>query len=401
MEDGPQTREELLAEVDALRRRVAALERGLSPLQDAVQASEERLRILFAAVPDLIIRIRRDGTFLDFSPSTEFATYVPPDRFLGSKMRQLMPPEMADTVMQAIERALQFRTRETVEYELAEREGIRHYEARIVVSGPDEVVAIVRDITLRKSAESALRESEQRYRDLFERSQGIVCTHDLDGNLLSVNPAAAQSVGYEPDELAGTNLIELIVPTARHLLAVYLERIRTEGEDAGIIHVMDRGGEDRYWTYRAVLRAEEGKTPYVIGHALDVTELKRAEQAAQAYEARCRAFFQHSPLAACRVGVDEQVIGVNQLMVDMLGYSSEDELVGRGVAELFASAAARERLLQPCREGTAVQGLEVAWRSKGGHEIVARSSAWSVLLDDDKPDSFQIVAELAPGRARG
>lgn len=401
MEDRPQTREELLAELDALRRRVAALESGLSPLQDAVQASEERLRILFAAVPDLIIRIRRDGTFLDFSPSTEFTTYVPPDRFLGSKMRELMPPEMVDTVMGAIERALQFRTRETVEYELAEREGIRHYEARIVVSGPDEVVAIVRDITLRKRAENALRESEQRHRDLFERSQGIVCTHDLDGNLLSVNPAAARSVGYEPHELAGMNLVELIVPTARHLFPPYLERIRTEGEDAGIIHVIAHGGEDRYWTYRAVLRAEEGKTPYVIGHALDVTELKRAEQAAQAYEARCRAFFENAPMATCRVSLDEQVTALNQPLVDMLGYSTEEELVGRDVGGLFASAAARDRLLQPCREGRAVQGLEVAWRSKDGREIVVRSSAWSVLLEDGRPDSFQIVAELAPARDRG
>jgi len=44
--------------------------------------------------------------------------------------------------------------------------------------------------------------SEKRHRDLVENSQGFICIHDLDGNLLSVNPAAAQSLGYTPDEMA-------------------------------------------------------------------------------------------------------------------------------------------------------------------------------------------------------
>ena len=75
-------------------------------MSDQDQSFEERLRMFFAAVPDLVFRIRKDGTFLDFSPSTEFTTYVPPDRFLDKKIHDIMPTDMADTITAGMDRAL-------------------------------------------------------------------------------------------------------------------------------------------------------------------------------------------------------------------------------------------------------------------------------------------------------
>ncbi|MBA3356099.1 MAG: PAS domain S-box protein [Pyrinomonadaceae bacterium] len=58
----------------------------------------------------------------------------------------------------------------------------------------------------RQASEQRLRESEQRYRNLVENSQGLICTHDLEGTLLSVNPAVAHLSGYQPSEMVGRNL---------------------------------------------------------------------------------------------------------------------------------------------------------------------------------------------------
>jgi PAS domain S-box-containing protein len=129
-----------------------------------------------------------------------------------------------------------------------------------------------------QQAQEAFEESERRYRDLVEHSLGLICTHDLDGRLLSINPAAAHSLGYEPRHGVGSNLVEFLAPDTRHLFAGYLQRMRELGQDAGLMRVMARDGSARVWMYRNVRYEEPGGTPYVLGHALDITERAAAER---------------------------------------------------------------------------------------------------------------------------
>src|SRR5436190_15716826 len=77
-----------------------------------------------------------------------------------------------------------------------------------------------------QEASDALRDSERRYRELVEYSLGLICTHDLDGVLLSINPAAADSLGYRPEDGVGHNLREFLSADTRHLFDHYLHRIR-------------------------------------------------------------------------------------------------------------------------------------------------------------------------------
>src|SRR5215831_18815970 len=78
-------------------------------------------------------------------------------------------------------------------------------------------------------ASDALRDSERRYRELVEYSLGLICTHDLAGTILSINPAAAHSLGYQPEDGLGHNLREFLAPDARPLFDDYLRRIREHG----------------------------------------------------------------------------------------------------------------------------------------------------------------------------
>src|SRR5262245_66668974 len=83
-------------------------------------------------------------------------------------------------------------------------------------------------------------DSGQRYRALVESTRALICIHDLEGNLLSVNPAAAQCLGYTPGDLVGTNLRDLLSPSVRHLFAEYLKRIRDVEADVGLMRVVTR-----------------------------------------------------------------------------------------------------------------------------------------------------------------
>jgi PAS domain S-box-containing protein len=124
---------------------------------------------------------------------------------------------------------------------------------------------------------NALHETERRYRELVENSLGLICTHDLVGTILSVNPAAATSLGYRPEQGIGHNLRDFLSPETRYLFDEYLRRIQERGQDAGVMRVISRTGEPRFWMYRNVLSKDPAGTAYVLGHAIDITERIIAE----------------------------------------------------------------------------------------------------------------------------
>jgi PAS domain S-box-containing protein len=104
------------------------------------------------------------------------------------------------------------------------------------------VVAVSRDISERKKAEHALREGEDRYRDLVEHSEDLLCTHDLEGNLLSVNPAPARLLGYDVNEILTIPMRKMIPPEYQGLFDEYLARIKITGLDRGLMVVLTRTG---------------------------------------------------------------------------------------------------------------------------------------------------------------
>lgn len=120
---------------------------------------------------------------------------------------------------------------------------------------------------------------ERIYRLLVQNSLGLMCIHDLNGTILSVNPAVAASLGYSSDEGPGRNLRDYLVPAVRHLFDDYLRRIRHNQQDGGLMRLQASDGGERIWMYRNTLYAQEGAEPIILGHALDITERVRVERA--------------------------------------------------------------------------------------------------------------------------
>ena len=145
-------------------------------------------------------------------------------------------------------------------------------------AAPGDAAALEGMAAAWRHVNDALRDSERRYRDLVEYSLGLICTHDLDGIILSINPAAAQSLGYQPPDGIGRNLRDFLSSDKRDLFDGYLRRIRDHGRDEGLMSVQARGGETRIWFYRNVLSQSPDGTSQVLGHAIDVTERVAAEQ---------------------------------------------------------------------------------------------------------------------------
>ena len=148
--------------------------------------------------------------------------------------------------------------------------------SRLSFGGRPAEFVLANDITERLKAETALRISEDRYRDLVDNSHELICTHDLDGIVLSVNPWAARMLGYPQEKLIGMNIRDGLLPEYRKQFDEYLQTVKTEGSARGVMKVRTATGETRQWEYYNTLRTEGVETPIVRGMAHDATERRQA-----------------------------------------------------------------------------------------------------------------------------
>jgi len=124
--------------------------------EEALRESEARHRAMLEASPDLVFRVSRDGEYLDFQASDKSMLYVPGEELIGKNLRDTMPPDLVPPILRRITKALDTGEMQVFEYQLLVAGGIRDFEARLVVAGSGEVLAIVRDVTERKVLERRL-----------------------------------------------------------------------------------------------------------------------------------------------------------------------------------------------------------------------------------------------------
>ncbi|NLF39229.1 PAS domain S-box protein [bacterium] len=114
--------------------------------EEQLRRSEERMRAILSAQPDLMFRLKRDSTCVDFHSISQ-ELLLSPEEFLGKRFCDVLPPAIARMTLEHIERVFDKGGVSVYEYTLPAHGGNRVFEARMVVSGPDEVLAIVRDVT--------------------------------------------------------------------------------------------------------------------------------------------------------------------------------------------------------------------------------------------------------------
>src|ERR1700733_9522948 len=133
-----------------------------------------------------------------------------------------------------------------------------------------------------------LRENEEHYRDLVENSLDLICTHDLTGVVLTVNLAAARTLGYEPGEIVDRNVREFLSPESHEEFDEFLAAISKKRTYAGLMRLRTKHAETRIWSFTSTLRTEGVQIPCVRGVAHDVTDILQAQKALRKSEERLR-----------------------------------------------------------------------------------------------------------------
>jgi two-component system cell cycle sensor histidine kinase/response regulator CckA len=310
--------------------------------EESLRQSEATQRALLAAIPDLLFRMRRDGTYLDYIGPRNAKLLAPPSEFLGRKAEEVLPPDHARQLRLAIDRAMATGTVAAYEYSTGTRAAPSHHEVRVVPCGTDEVLAVVRNITARQRAEDALRESEQRYRGLVEASPDGILVHQ-DGRIVFTNSMFAKMMEARGvDELIGLPVIDLVHPDDRETVVTRIRRIIEEGQPATprMERLVTRKGQPLTAEIAGSICVHNGR-PAVQVVVRDVRERKRLED-----DLRQAQKLQAVGQLASGVAHD-----FNNLLTAIFGYTS---LARRTLAPSHPANRSLERVDEAARQASGV-----------------------------------------------
>jgi two-component system, sensor histidine kinase and response regulator len=262
---------------------IAELDQVFHEMADSLEEVTRREKAVIDGTTDGIFVRDLDHRFLMMNQGGAAQVGRTVEEIIGANVYDVFAPESAERIVARDKEILA--SGKTVTYELQATTTAGQERTYLATRGPyrdrhGKVVGMIgvdRDISARKRSGQALETSERRYRALVDEGQGLICSHDLEGKLLSVNPAAAESLGYTPDEMVGRNLLDYSTAAVKELFPRYLQKISTEPKVNGFFSLVTKQGEERIWMYRNTRIVEPGATTYVLGYAQDVTESKRAE----------------------------------------------------------------------------------------------------------------------------
>ena len=259
--------------------------------------TEARHSAILRAVPDLMFLQTTDGVYVDYHASDPGQLLRPPEQFLGKNMRDILPT----VPLRQIEVAFAQATSAVgpvepivVEYDLELPAGNRRFEARLVRSSDNQILTLVRDITEQARAETALREGAQRY--ALASAAGAVGLWDwnFETNQLYIDAGLKSLLGFDDAEIGtdpedwGARVHPQDVPIAAARVKacvdgdsdVYEVEHRMLHKDGSVKWVLSRG---------SAIRAEDGTLRRMVGTKVDITKLKRAEEAIRDNEAKLQA----------------------------------------------------------------------------------------------------------------
>lgn len=251
--------------------------------EEALKRADERYRELAESATDIFFEWDLEGVITYASSSVRQLGYTP-DEMIGRSVFDLVDP--AEKEASYARRKKQLNDLESIRHEIwvyAKDGSLRCLEAQVdvVIEGgrPAKICAVHRDITARKMAEQALRESEQRYKSIVENSNDLILLTLPDGTIAYASPACKAINGYEPEELIAENIWVIHPDDTDRMRAAFKLARRGEARSSIEYRIVTKLGDTRWVSH--------SWSPVYVGDALqtvvsvvrDITERKRSDDA--------------------------------------------------------------------------------------------------------------------------
>jgi signal transduction histidine kinase len=206
-------------------------EKRLESTLAALHYTSEQNRAILRALPDLVFLLTTDGIYLDYYTRDTNQLFVSPDQFLGKSVRDVLPPDFAEQVMQSLVKTKNTDEPQILEYSLTMGDEQRHYEARMIRIEGDKVLSIVRDVTDRQRASLALKDSQVKLRHTHNQIRELL------GRLIDVQESERRRISRElHDDLSqkiatlsvGISRLKKKLPIPERQLIAELDQLRED-----------------------------------------------------------------------------------------------------------------------------------------------------------------------------
>ena len=305
---------------------------------EELRHSEEHYRQLFESANDAIVSLTLDGMITTINRGAEVLLGWPRAEQVGRHYGEFLTP--ASFVLTQ-ERARRIQAGEKVssiyEIDLVRKDGGGvpvEARSRLIRDGegkPIGILAAHRDITERKRSEEALRESEERYRSLFENAYDGIASLTADGIITSVNRGLEAMLGRPREELIGQSYRQFHTPASLAAEEDRIRRFRAGERVSSLAEIELVHKEGRVIPVEArtrFIRNQAGQPIGVLAILRNITERKRAEAALQASEQRYRSLFENANDAIISISLDGTITAMNRGLEVMTGWARE-ELIGQ------------------------------------------------------------------------
>jgi two-component system, cell cycle sensor histidine kinase and response regulator CckA len=242
-----------------------------------------------------------------------------------------------------------------------------------------EILSVGTDITERKKVEEALRESEERFRSLYENATIGLYRTTPDGRILMANPALVRMLGHETFKDLSQHNLEQEGFEPEYPRNEFRQRIETQGEVNGLESAWKRR-DGKIIFVRESAKAicdENGNVRYYEGTVEDITERKRSETAMRRSEERYRVLFEESKDVVYSTRQDGTWVDINPAGIELFGYPSREEMLSGSILDLYADLNDKEKFLEKISRFESVKDHLLQMKKKDGRrlEILVTSKA--------------------------
>jgi PAS domain S-box-containing protein len=339
----------------------------------ALEKSNEEYRLLFEGNPHPMWLVDEETfAFLAVNDCAVERYGYSREEFLGMTVKDIRPPEDIPEVLP------QVRSTET-DYGFAgqwrhKRKDGSIIEAevswhRLSFAGRPAKLVLATDVTERKRAEAAMRESEERYRELFENANDIIYTIDLAGNFTSLNQTGERVTGYTRAETLNMNLIQVVVPEQLDLARAMLARkLDTDISTVYELDIITKSGRRIPLELSSRIIYQEGKPVGVQGIARDISSRKGAEEALKDSEEKFRSIVETTNEWIWAIDLEGKHTYTNPAIEQILGYKAEEILGANSLAFLHEDdrREAEKHLAQAISDQRGWTGRVFRWKHKQG-----------------------------------
>jgi len=352
MEDSGKTREELIHELEKLHQQVAKLKESKikrKKVEEDLKKSQQEFACLFKSNPQALVYVDKKGNILDINPNFT--------ALFGYSLKEIKGRNIDDGIVTSPDKMKEAKkltnkaSKEDFYFETIRKKkngtlfSVAISGSRVIIGGRFKgLIASYRDITERQKLTDDLKNSEEKYRTLYENMPGVFYRTDKEGNLLMVNPPGARLLGYHSsEEIIGKNIAKDIyyIPEDRKNFLDELKKRKGTVKDYKVVLKKRNGTPVDVSTSSHYYYDSEGNIAGVEGIFIDITDRKEAERAIIHEQNLLHAFMENISDYIYFKDKEKRFVRVNKAKAEQLNMTIE-KMIGKTDFDFYPQELAQQ-----------------------------------------------------------